>query len=692
MILVLAFGGAYVFINPVKVMVDKGLNPGVNALTNLYGKISTFIFQKSQIDLGFVTFPEDSEFLFNVQLATYINQRRAGPLLDMAVNGLLPQDQRQRALLSLLKFESTSDWIQPFLNELPRGGMLNFYNEEIPEVDALIKKIRSEGGVRQPLVRAYAEVCFSFMLQLPTLVVRRHATKWLSDVLAEDAIFLLIPRFNKEKEPLGQKEIEKALYDIRAVSEREPAINLLVPYFKKPSWPSLRLPVAVVLTRLGYAGVAPYIQSVLQSEGISKEERHLLTLAQSLPKYPNELTVSENDKRLMAERRQMRADQIRLALERHEEILRQEQVKKALISRSMATTGVLEEPQKRENPVSVATKVSTKEPILPKQVVAMAPAVVAPLIPKTAPVLPIVVPPQKQPVPVPVPEVVKTPPPSIVQEPVVIAPPVDQSISKSRSLMNYVDIVFEVKDQAVPLFKNPGELATGVVLPVGSKGKGDFEVIIGEDHWYQVQTKKGDGWANGKNLSLFNLSPEGVVPAVASTREKPGGLDEERKEATYFEAAAENLPLFEKSSDKSKRVGVLEMDVPYLAIRSEKIGPDRWFLLQIRSGETAWSMGTDLRLSEVQQPGDINLSHQALSQQGKKSAFTAQWVKSTVKGVGVYNRPSITAKMVGQINPPTIYQVLSVETEGGKEWYRIELPGKKEGYVQSMDVSLTKPE
>ena len=81
---------------------------------------------------------------------------------------------------ALLKFESAADWIQPFLNELPKGGLLGLYDEDSPQLDELIKKIRAEGGVRQPLVRAYAEVVFSFMLQVPDVLIRRHACRWLS--------------------------------------------------------------------------------------------------------------------------------------------------------------------------------------------------------------------------------------------------------------------------------------------------------------------------------------------------------------------------------------------------------------------------------------------------------------------------------------------------------------------------------
>jgi hypothetical protein len=89
------------------------------------------------------------------------------------------------------------------------------------------------------------------MLQHADLVIRLHANKWVSDVVAEDALFLLIPRFAKEKDAEAQKAIESALYDIGAVSEPGTARELIIPFYHNPSWPTLKLPLGIILARLG---------------------------------------------------------------------------------------------------------------------------------------------------------------------------------------------------------------------------------------------------------------------------------------------------------------------------------------------------------------------------------------------------------------------------------------------------------
>lgn len=673
MLAVLLFAAAYKLLGPVQSIVDKGVDPAVEGLAVLYSKASSALYRTTRVDLGLVNLPPDQEFLFSVQMASYINERRAGPLLDIAVDNRFPEEKRARALMALLKFETTADWIQPFLNELPKGGLLGLYDDQSPLLDDLIKKIRGEGGVRQPLVRAYAEVVFSFLLQVPDLVIRLHACRWLSDVVAEDAIFLLIPRFSNEKDPKAQLAIEQALYDIRAVSEPETARELLLPFYQRPPWPSLRLPLAAVLARLGHSGSLQYVRSALQSEAISKEDRMTLGLAEGGTPYPRELTISEKDERLLADRRRMREDQAHLAMARREQIVRQENMKQSVLAKARAVKNT-----------AAAETVPPETPQISQQTVQPRPAVAEN---KTPP----------KPFPIPGGEPEKNPvnsetaslPPSTV-----LPPPLEEPSSRPRSLMNYVDVVFEVKKVDVPLFENPGAGPTGAALPVGSKGKADFEVLIGDDHWYQVKSKKGSGWVNGKNLTIFNLTPSGNAPAMAGPSAVPreGSLNDARKESTYFEAATEEAPVFEKPSEKAKKSGVLSSETAYLAIRSEKVGSDRWFLLQIRTGETAWARGIDLRLADVQQPVDLETSSQPLSQRGKPSAFAAEWVKASVKGVGVYDRSSITAKMIRQIDPPEIFKVLETVADNGKEWYRIEIPGNKEGWVQTMDVNLTKPE
>ena len=663
MLLVVLFALIYKLIAPVQSIVDKGVDPAVEGLTVLYGKVSGLVYQLTGFNAGFIVPVPDQEFLFRVRLATYVNERLAAPLLDIAVDNRMPIEKRERALNAILKFESAADWIHPFLNELSKGGLLGLMDDEAPLLDELIKKIRAEGGVRQPLVRAYAEVVFSFMLQHPTLVLRLHALRWLSDVIAEDALFILIPRFEKENDPKARLALEQALYDIRAVSEPEKAKELLIPYYRIPPWPSLRLPLAAVLARLGFEGARPFITSVLQSEQLSKEERTLLSFALDGNRYPRQLRIAENEVRILADRRKMRQDQVRAAMERRNLILRQERLKQAVIAKAVSVPVPKEKPPVAEKPAP-AVPPQTKMP--PEK--------------RTAP--------KGFPVPGAGTEVeVATPVEETVPE------ILDEPAPKPRSLMNYVDIVFEIKKQDVPLFQNPGQGATGVLLPVGTKGKADFEVLIGEDRWYQVKTKKGQGWVNGALLSIYNLSPDGSVPAVTSRPEPSDAesLDGSRKETTYFEAAMDEVPTFEKASEKSKKKGTLSPETPYLAVRSEKVNSDRWFLLQIRTGETAWARGIDLRLADVQQPVKLDEPSQPLGQLGS-SPFTAEWVRASVKGVGVYSKPSITAKMVRQINPPDIYKVKETSADGGKEWYLIEISGKDAGWVQTMDVNLTKPE
>ena len=151
---------------------------------------------------------------------------------------------------------------------------------------------------------------------------------------------------------------------------------------------------------------------------------------------------------------------------------------------------------------------------------------------------------------------------SLPPENQMLPPPLESAIPKARSLMNYVDVVFEVKKEPVPLYQNPGEGQTGVVLPTGTKGKADFEFFIGEERWYQVKTKKGSGWANSKFLSAFSLTP-GLNEPVATKTDgpPPPSMDGARKESTYFETAIDDAPLFEKPSEKARHVGTMTPDV-----------------------------------------------------------------------------------------------------------------------------------
>ncbi len=675
--LLLTFAGLYSTVPSFKQLADLGVTPAVAGVTMLYGKATTLIYKYTGLDLGFVSTSPDLEFLFNVRLATYINERRAVPLLEIAGDTQFSNDQRESALASLLKFESSTEWIQPFLNELPKGGLLGLYDDESPMLDELVRKVRAEGGVRQPLVRAYAEVVFAFMLQVPDVIVRQHACKWVSDVVAEDAVFLLAARLDKEKDPKGQEALSKAFYEIRAISEPDNAREILSPFYRNPPWPSLKRPLSIVLARLGYDVPVPYLARELKSEQLDSKDRVLMSLAVARTPYARLLKISENEERLMAERKATREQQQRAAVERRERIMKQEQVRMAVIARAngeKTPSNVVAEP--------AAVPASAVVPAPPSAVSQPA----QPIAKKKAE-------PKSVPKPFPVPGAESTSSADAVsqqQSPTVAsvssALPLEENLPQPRSLMNAVDVVFEVKNQPAPLFYSPAEKETGVVLEAGIKGKADFEFLIGEEHWYQVKTKKGGGWVDGSYLKVFNLSPTST--AAVPAKPKTDSMDGSRDESTYFEAAVDDTPMFDKPMENAKRIGTLKPDVAYKAVKSEKVGPDRWFLLQIKSGENAWVRGLDLRLSSVESHPNIE-STPDLPDTPKKSAFKAEWVTPGVRGVGVYNRASIAGKMLTQISPPEVYKIVDASTDGG-EWYKILLADNSEGWVQSMDVSLTK--
>ncbi len=809
----LIFGVIYHAQSDFRIFTDKAFDPAVAGLSKAYGYASTALYRKAGINMGMVTIPADQDFLFGVRLATYINQRRAGPLLDIAADSRFPDEKRERALLALLKFESTSDWIQPFLNELPKGGLLGMYDPKTPTLNQLIQQIRSEGGVRQPFVRAYAEVVFSFMLQHPDLVIRLHANQWVSDVVAEDALFLLIPRFAKENDPEAQKAIEAALYSIRAVSEPGTARELIIPFYRDPTWPTLKRPLGMILARLGYGGAVEYVHSQLNMKNLTDNEKLALNAAADQTPYPKELRISDTQKALALEREQLRRKDIQAALARRELLLQEDRAKQALIAQAQAAKSdvakAAREAAEAEAALAAATarkaaeaeaqavekrkaaeakeaalaqrkaqeaqataeaakkaaareaaaiaankaaeekaaatqkaseakataiaaraaakaeaeataarkaaqaaeqartarqlkeaRIAAREAREAAEAEAAAAAASKAAAAKSAAATEAAK--RIAPAPIPVAQELKTSP-EAVQQPAqkapeqvaylppaeTLPPPLESGAPKSKSLMNYVDLVVQVKKDPAALFQNPGDTPTGAFLPENSKGHADFEVVIGEDKWYQVKSKKGNGWVNGKYLSIFNLSPGSEAPVVAPPP-TPSEMEGGRKESTYFESNVDNAPLFDKPVANAKEVGTLTEGTPYLAVRSEKVNANRWFLLQIRADETAWARGTDLQLADVQQPNVLQIPTQALSQRGKESAFKAEWITPSVKGVGVYSRPTIAAKMIKQVNPKDVFKVTDSKSNSGTEWYQIELSPKLNGWVQTMDVQLTK--
>lgn len=741
-VLVLLSYFIYQSISPINTLLDKAINPAVGGLTLAYSKFSTAVYGVSGLNLGFVTIPPDPEFLFSVQLATYLNEKQAAPLLRIASDIRSPQEKRERALRALLKFESSTDWIQAFLNELPKGGLLGMYEEQSPLLDDLAKKIREDGGVRQELVQAYAEVVFSFMLQVPDAVVRRHALKWVTDVLPDDAVFLIAPRIAREEDPSVREAIEQALFNLKAVSDQKEAIAQLAPHYQKPRWPGARVAVAAVMARLGHDSAVDYVNFALKTQSLTQDRKIGLRLASAMTRYPSHLKASASHHSDWAKHESERATQRRRAWAKYKRsqsirLAKVEQVEKITEEERPVSTDNETETSERKPVVIDRTEIESVQDEKPVEPVAVKKPIPPPSPASVQVEKPVVVaakpPVEESPVdnaPVTVkstPVDKKSPPktflpptltnndeespedtsqpndevvneqyaslPDALKVPDNYLPPEEEMARPPKSLMNFVDIVFEVKDDKAVVYEDPGsDKKTGVTLTKASKGKADLEMLIGEDHWYQVKSKQGNGWVKGNSLSVFNLSPAEAV----KTEPKPAGetkpsLEGPREEQTYFEAGAPDVPIFSKPGESAKKIGSLSEEVAYLAEKSERKEGERWFLLKIRTGEKGWVRGTDIRLANVQQPGELLIPGSAMSLRDQKSAFLAEWIVAAVKGVGVYSRPSIAGKVIKQIEPPTIYKVMELSAGGGKEWYRIQLPGKKEGWVQSMDVNLTKP-
>lgn len=672
----------YRSVAPVTVLLDKALNPVVNGIVVLYGKMSSFLYYKTGFDLGFVTPALDPDFLFRVRLATYVKEKKPALLLDMASDGTLSRPQREEALKALLRFDSSSDWIQSFLNELPKGGLLGLYEPQAALLDELVKRVRLEGGIEAPLVRDYAEVVFSFLIQLPDAVVRRHGYEWMGSLIPQNQLYLIANRIDKERDPDTQKAIEEALWAIHLVPNPQKARSLLVPFYRNPPWDSLRDPLTVVLARLGYDESRKRLASMAVKDYFTEKHREAIILALSGKPFASKLPPRRELPEVV-QRRNAREAQYRLALQRQKRIDREEREQAQL---AMATEEVkIEEPELLEK---VIDPEELPQVIRPKKAA-----------PPPAPRKEVRKPAEKQVALKPLPNVIDR---KITEQ--VLAPPVSPEKVESKldtylpeepvpkrpkSNMNYVDIIFEVKKFDVPLYKNPGGNDEPLgSLPVGTRGKADFEIVMGVDRWYQVKSKKGNGWVNGSFLTVYNLNPE--EPSALSDASKSGPAHARAsQDVTYFKASQPDIPVFQTPSESAARSGTLQEDRPYQAIKSEKVGPDRWFLLQIEPGAQGWVRGIDIQLAEESIQKIVQQEERRPEPPASKSAFSAEWIVASVKGVGVYSRPSIVGKIIEQISPPTIYRVL--EAASGNEWYRIQLGNTKEGWVQALDVRLTKP-
>ncbi|MCB4755798.1 MAG: SH3 domain-containing protein [Elusimicrobia bacterium] len=696
----------YQFASPVRKAIDFVASPTVQGLSLAYGKASTLLHRWTLIDLGFVGASSDPDFLFRVQLATYINERRAAPLLDIAANKQASLQRREAALLALHKFDSSIEWIEPFLNELPKGGLLELHEEETPLLDSLMKMVRSEGGIQKSLVKAYAELVFEFMLQVPDAIVKRHALRWISDVLPEEALFLILPRIPWESDPVIQAALVEALWDIRAVSDPEAAGRLVMPLYQNPPWPELTPPLAAILSRLGFPRPRPYLEKLSESPDLSEEQRVRVRVALDAVPYPRWLKKSPEAEELALRRKRSREQQYQAAWQKQIKIKKEERMEQVILARATAAAAkgpvVVERFPPKGAAASAAKTVPFVKEITPAPAVKAVQEPVVKVVRAPSKKAPAAAPAETSPPPPPSPpgpepeEAAKEQTLAMLPEPAEMGPPPPiEEAPKPSSNMRSVDMIFEVKNKEVSLYQNPGpDAPSGVFLPVGTKGKANLVYQLGEDSWYQLASKKGGGWANGKSLKLFDLSPEvasaktGAPPAKAPAAP---GLEGERRESTYFEVNTPNVAIYEKPSLESKKLEALIEGQAYLATRSEKVGPDRWFLLEVRPGVFGWAEGIYLQLADVPQPALMVKPTQPLSLRQQKSAFAAEWVVAGVKDVSVYERPSIASEMLKSISPPDVFEVVEAKEGGGSEWYKIKLPKGNVGWVKVMDVNLTKP-
>lgn len=315
-VILLGFLSAYHYIPIVQSLVDKPFNFAVAGITMAYGHVSTFLYEHTGMDFGFVSPRPDPDFLFRVRLAAYVNEKRPGPLLDIAVDARLTDAERTEALNSLLKFDSTAQWVQPLLNELAKGGLPGLYEKQSPLLDALMQRVRAEGGIRQPLVRAYADSVLSFIMQHPKPVLREHAYRWVNDLIAEDSIYLLADRLALEKDPEAREALSEAFWNIRAVSNPSIVPPQLLPSYRVPGWNSVRTPLAYVLARTGYSKANEALMAATHDESLGSEKLAWIHLALSGKPFPKSLSISDQLQTVLAQRKKAREDQVRWAVAR----------------------------------------------------------------------------------------------------------------------------------------------------------------------------------------------------------------------------------------------------------------------------------------------------------------------------------------------------------------------------------------
>jgi len=497
-------------------------------------------------------------------------------------------------------------------------------------------------------------------------------------------------RLDREDDPDTQKIIEESLWNIRAVSNPQKAHEELYPYYRRPHWPEAKIAMAIVMARLGHVGAVRILEKALKQGDLTDEQKIDVRVAMARKPFPRELRITARQEIILASRSRRRANQYAGAL-RKQKLLEQQENRRMILTRaqesqtdqnvSATSLALSKKTKKRTEVASAKQKTRPKPPLETKKKTRLPPSFRDPVSAKE--------PMKKQTQVASLPKQVPALPPPPVEKP---------SVEVPKKTEEEVDIVFQTINQDIPLYQGAGfdQPLTGAILPAGTKGKAKLKKKIKENDWFQVTTKKGDGWAHGEFLKVYDLSP-GFMTSDAVAKTPEPSETKFREEFTYFEPSINNAPVFAKTSAKSKTIASLKEGVAYRAIQSEKKGANRWFKLKIDDETEGWVQGIDLQLSaKVRKPKQNFQQSFAKAMPGRMkermSSFAPEWVVPGVMGVGVYNRASIAGELLQTISPPHIYQVTDMKEGSGKEWYKIKLTKRKSGWVQSLDVNLTKPQ
>jgi len=633
-LLVLGFYYGYQKLPFISKPIDIFVRPAVAGMALLYSAGSTWVYENFGLNAGFVKKKTHPEFRFHVRLAQYVNKRKATPLVQISVDQLAPRNRREAALKALKKFDSSAYWIEPFLNQLYQGGMLDLYEPKAPLLEDLMSKIRAEGGIRNPLVRAYSEVVFSFMVQVPDQpILRARAFSWLSDVLAEDALFLILQRLPWEKHPEVRQAMEKALWEVRALSDRSEAKKQLLPHYRKPPWPEVKLPVAVVLTRLGHEGAANYLNVKLKGPLVSEEEKIDISVALSGRRYPKELKITPRLEIELAKRERGRQRQYEAAYKKFYRIQKYEKSKQILLAKAKPAAPKGERPddlgaeatllervkdwmsEKRkseETPILVAKKTEKREKWKPR-------------------------PPGKKRTPT-------RPKPVPSEEPVVVQPayqPVKTVYTDDSEEMvtteELLASMYEPEEIYVP--SPPPRVAP---TDEGVPDLTFFEAFDNDVPFYRQAHPKA------KKLGVLKLE----TAYIAFESKKVGS------EWWFFIEVAENQSGWVKGS-QVKFSDILKQSKPKVA---KKAAPAREKIKRASPDKP----------SRPREPSKVQ--------------DDLDWVVAAEYDVGVYERESVAAELVNLISPPRKFRVVGSSHETGEIWFKIQMARKKQGWVQASEV------